>query len=257
MTPPDLQPAERDPRKLRRTAWILVAVMILGGWAILTAYNRYAERTSTSGRPAMFDKIRKEQDLRVARQDGTQAEFYDLAGTVSVVHALSATQPESAALALEVMRRLAERYADNPDVVLVSLVIDPGEPEKLTALLEDAAAQIGAELPGWWVASTDPELVRKYVKRHFKAALMPHQEDGRWIYDTSIVLVDRNRHLRRGVVPQQRGGPPFVANFDFDQAAQWDEKGIKTGTEKSNVEELEALLVKTIEALLDEPAEKP
>ena len=59
------------------------------------------------------------------------------------------------------------------------------------------------------------------------------------------------------MVPQKRGGPPFIATFDFDQAAEWDAAGKKTGTERSNQAELEALLETTINTLLAEPAEKP
>ena len=41
--------------------------------------------------------------------------------------------------------------------------------------------------------------------------------------------------------------------FDFDQAAAWDAKGAKTGTEHSNVEQLEILINRTIDKLLAEP----
>jgi hypothetical protein len=82
--------------------------------------------------------------------------------------------------------------------------------------------------------------------------MLPHLEEGQWKYDTSLVLVDRNLKLRKAVVPQQRGGPPFVTGFDFSQAALWDEKGIKTGTERNNVAELQYLLENTVEILLNE-----
>jgi hypothetical protein len=82
--------------------------------------------------------------------------------------------------------------------------------------------------------------------------MLPHQKDGRWVYDTSLVLVDRNMKLRKAVVPQKRGGPPFVTGFDFAQAASWDDKRLKTGTEKTNVEEMQALLEATMEILLQE-----
>ena len=83
---------------------------------------------------------------------------------------------------------------------------------------------------------------------------MPHQKDGKWIYDSSITLVDRDRHIRRAVVPQKRGGQSYVAAFDFDQAAEWDAKGVKTGIDKTNTEQLEFLLNQTIEELLAQPA---
>jgi hypothetical protein len=36
-------------------------------------------------------------------------------------------------------------------------------------------------------------------------------------------------------------------------SAGWDAKGVKTGTDRTNVEELEQLLIKTIDELLAEP----
>ena len=84
----------------------------------------------------------------------------------------------------------------------------------------------------------------------------PGEVEGRWKFDPSIVLVDRNGHLRRAVVPQKKGGPPYIAPFDFDQAAQWDAEGKKTGTDLSNAQQLELLLMETIEKLLAEPFEE-
>jgi uncharacterized membrane protein YebE (DUF533 family) len=40
--PANLEPALRDPRKLRRTAWILVGIMIAGGSLVYTAYEKWA-----------------------------------------------------------------------------------------------------------------------------------------------------------------------------------------------------------------------
>jgi hypothetical protein len=65
------------------------------------------------------------------------------------------------------------------------------------------------------------------------------------------VLVDRNLKLRKAIVPQKRGGSSYVAPFDFDQAAKWDAKGVKTGTNQSNVDELKLLLENTIDYLMN------
>ena len=58
------------------------------------------------------------------------------------------------------------------------------------------------------------------------------------------------RRIRRAVVPQQRGGPPYVADFDFDEAAGFDARGVKTGNDRTNVRQLEFLLETTIDTLL-------
>lgn len=253
---PPLEPVVPDPRKLRRTAWILVGIMIVGGWLVLRSYEKFAETKSVDDRPAFVGRLtdNPDKDLRVIRQDGTEGGLQELMGRVSVIHTIAAGQSEDG-LAAGVMQRLAEHYAGQDDVSLVSLVVNPGAAENATATLGETAEALGAELPKWWVATTpDPVVVRKFVKKDFKAGIMPHEADGRWNYDSAIVLVDRDRHIRRAVVPQQRGGPQYTANFDFDQAAEWDGRGVKTGTERSNVAEMEVLLIKTIDRLL---AEKP
>ena len=108
-------------------------------------------------------------------------------------------------------------------------------------------------LPQWWLGSNEPKTLHKFIKNELKANLYPNEIDGKWNYDPSIVLIDKNGHIRRAVVPQKQGGPPFIATFDFAQAASWDEKGAKTGTERSNTQELELLLNQTIDKLLIEP----
>ena len=73
--------------------------------------------------------------------------------------------------------------------------------------------------------------MHKFIKNELKATDFPHESNGKWIYDSSIVLIDKNGHIRRAVMPQKRGGAPYIAPFDFEQAAGWDAKGVKTGTE--------------------------
>jgi hypothetical protein len=150
------------------------------------------------------------------------------------------------------LKTLAEKYRDNPDVAFVCMVIDPGPPENVAKILADEAVKHGATLPRWWYATTEPVILHKYLKDKFRLGSLPHQEEGKWIYDTSLVLVDRGLKIRRAVVPQQRGGPPYVTGFDFEQAAGWDAKGIKTKTPRNNVDEMKFLLEKTIDQLLNE-----
>lgn len=253
--PTPLEPAIRDPRKLRKTAGVLVGLMVVGGFMIHLAYEKSSKRQNEDGRPSIVARLTPEKDLRVLRQDGAQVDLLQNEGKVWVATAVSASQPETSARTLAVMKRLSEKYAGREDFVLVCLVIDSGERAKLDAMLTEAAAKIGATLPQWWVVSQRQEELHKFVKNEFKLSQFPHQENGKWLFDTSLVLVDRNRHVRQAVIPQKQGGPPFVARFDFDQAAGWDAKGIKSGTERTNEEELELRLIETIETVLAEPKE--
>ena len=184
------------------------------------------------------------------RQDGKVTDLISLKGKVLVVQCLPQSQPDE--MTTEVMKRLSGKYADNPDFALVTLMLDPGKPAELNDELEKFAAELGATLPQWTVGSNERPTLHKFIKNEFKANMLPHEEDGKWIFDGSLVLVDRNRHVRRAVVPQKRGGASYVAAFDFGQAAEWDETGIKSGTELSNEAQLELLLGDTIEILLKE-----
>ena len=219
----ELVPAVRDEKKIRRTAWILAAFAIVGGVMIFSAYVIKANDSRNDNRPAYVGQLF--QNLALVRQDAQRNGLDELKGKVWIMTAVSVSQPESCARSMGVLKSLAEKYRDNPDVAFVCMVIDPGPPENAAKILADEAAKLGS---------------------------LPHQEEGKWVYDSSLVLVDRGLKIRRAVVPQQRGGPPYVTGFDFDQAAGWDAKRIKTGTPRNHVEEMQLLLEKTIDQLLNE-----
>ncbi len=256
--PADLEPAVRDPKKLRRTAWTLVAIMLLGGWLILRAYDTWAVKQSLDDRPALIHRIQKERDLRMMRQDGKLADLFELRGKVFVINAFSLRDPQAAQRSMAVMKRLSEKNRDRQDFRMVSLVIDLMPAESLAATLAETATTRGFELPQWWLGSNEPATLHKFIKNELKATVYPNDSNGKWNYDPSIVLIDRNGHIRRAVVPKTRNGKPSrpeVVAFDFDQASQWDRDGLQTGTDRSNEEELEILLNKTINTLLAEPTE--
>lgn len=257
LNPQDLEPVTPDPKKLWLTAGILVLVMIVGGIAVLKAYEGYTKKQSGNERPAMnTNRLTPEKDLPLIVQDGSRKALLDLSGKVIVIQVVSSGDPSLSARTNAVMRKVAGEYASNADCALVSLVVDPGAPENAKAALESVAEVLGAKLPRWWVGTNQPELLHKYLKKEFRASVFPHQKDGKWNFDTSVVVVDRNGVIRQPVVPQKQGGPPYVGPFDFDQAASWDERGVKTGTDRNNVEELQHLLLKTIGELLTESVKK-
>ncbi len=251
--PADYEPAERDPKKLRKTAWILVAISAIGGVLILKAYTKYDAKNSADDKPAYTHRIQKERDLRIIRQDGKTVDLFELRGHVWVVGVISLQNPTASERSHAAMKRLAEKHAARPDFNLVSLAVEPVPAQDAIATLTKSADTLGMKLPQWWLGTNEPTTLHTFIKNELKANAFPHQEDGHWLFDTSIVLVDRNGHIRRAVVPQKQGGPPYIATFDFDQAAKWDAEKKLTGTELNNQDELELLLEKTIDTLLAEP----
>lgn len=255
--PPVYEPVVPDPRKLRLTALILVVMMVVGGVMILKAYERWTVKSAGDERPRFYYRITKERDLRIMRQDGEVVDLWDLHGKVWVLQVASTNQPETGAVSAEVMHRLAETFAGEDDFALVTLVVDPIPRDELEPTLGAAAERLGMRLPQWWLGTNDAVDLHRFIKNQLKAGVFPHVDgDGKWVFDTTLTLIDRNRHIRHAVVRQKnQSGPPYLASFDFDQAVGWDAQGIKTGTDRSNAEELEALLAKTIRDLLVEEPE--
>ena len=248
----DLEPAARDPKKLRNTALVLVAVMVLGGWLVLQAYEKWSAKAADSDRPAIIHQIRPERSLMLIRQDGTVADLVDLRGHVYVLNIIDLGLPESQST--KVMESLSEDYADDPAFNLVTLVIDSIDANEVGERLRQEADKRGMELPKWWLGTNEAETLRKFIRKELKPSIMPDQIDGEWHYDPSIILVDKDDHLRRAVIPYKDNVGSTVVTFDFDQAAKWDADGKLSGTNLTNVEQLEVLLRKTIDRLLDEPA---
>lgn len=229
---------------------MLVALMVIGGVFILKAYGKRTREGERDNRPSFEKQISAQKDLTFMRQDGEVTDLMSLKGKVLLVQCLPKSQPDE--MTTGVMKRVAEKFAAEEGFALVTLMLDPGKAEEVKGELKGQAAVLGAELPKWTVATNDRATLHKFIKNEFKANMLPHEKDGKWVYDGSLVLIDKNRHVRRAVIPQKRGGAAYVAAFDFAQAKEWDDKGIKTGTETTNVEQMEILLGDTIGILLSE-----
>lgn len=246
----ELVPVTPDPKKNYRTALILVLVMIVGGIVILKAYEKRTKEGESDDRPSFVTQISEPKDLVYMQQDGELKELMSLKGKVILVQVTPKSAPDP--VTTGIMRRFSETYSDEEGVVLLTLMLDPGDAEGLEMQLKEFSNELGAGLSKWIVASNERATLHKFVKNEFKANMLPHEKDGEWVYDRSLVLIDKNRHVRKAVVPQKQGGASFVVGFDFEQAMKWDEEGIKTGTELNNAEQLEVLLNDTLGILLAE-----
>lgn len=245
-----LIPAVRDPRKLRITALWLVVLMIASGVGVLAAYMRWAERQADDERPGYVGRIDDKAEFGVVRQDESGAKISDLFGKVWVVCGVSVSQPEGWKESREVLLRLAERYAGREDFRIVCFTVDPEH--ESSAVLAATAKELGVGLPQWWFAGAGEEYVHKFLKNKLRLGIMPHRKDGEWIYDSSITLIDQDRHIRQPTLRQGKYRRNRVT-FDFQQAARWDAEGRTEGLEESNLATLEGLLVKTIDELLELP----
>lgn len=243
--PMNLEPAERDPRKLRTTAWVLLTLMLLSGVGIFYAYLKFTQRAITDTRPSYENRLFP-HDLKVRLQDGTESGLLAMDGKVWVAASICAKDPDSWLRTREVMQRLQKRYADRADFRLVCLTVDP---EKETPdVMAETAKQAGASLPQWWFAAPmDSFAGAKYLKNNFKQNLYPHKVGERWMYDSKVMVIDRNLHVRKAVVKNK------TIDFNFDEAARLDQGNAQTGKGKTFAELLEEKLTATIDELLAEP----
>ena len=252
----DLEPAVRDPKKLRLTGITLVVLMLVSGFGILIAYNRSAKRQAADDRSALGSG-RLDKNFRVWRQDESEAGLLDMRGDVFVISPVSFEQPEGWKTTRLVLQDLKARYGERDDFHIVMMTVDPeNEPPKKLA---GYATELGAELPFWWLVGASEESTHKFLKNRLKGQIMPQKKDGVWDYDRSLVIVDRDRHLRQATV-RAKNAKGKELNFrnpvplDFEQAAAWDAEGRSEGLEKSNVETMKDLLYKTVDDLLAQPA---
>jgi len=250
-----LEPAVRDPRKLRNTALILTAIMIASAIGILFSYFKMAERQADDDTPSFKGRLDKSEVLKVWRQDQSEGDLGDLEKDVYLIAPILFNDPARWQQTRGVLERLAKRYADRKDFHIVCLSIDPEKDSPLK--LGDYAKDLGAMMPQWWLAATREESTHKFLKNVLRMQIYPHKkDDGTWDYDSSLILIDRDRHIRQATQKRGRYSRKDVT-FDFEEAATWDAQGRTEGLKKSNVETLEEILVKTIDQLLAKPVTQP
>lgn len=245
-----LEPAVRDPRKLRKTAFWLVLIMVVSGAGILASYAQWMKKQADDDRPAFVGRLSDQLDFPVTRQDGSKEGLNRLFGHVTIYCGFSARQQDDWKATRAVLQKLAARYAGREDFHIVCLTVDPAN--EGIPLLEATGKDLGASLPQWWLASTGEAEAHKFLKNTLKLGFTPERKGDKWSFDPALTVVDRDRHLRQATIKSSVYSRARVT-LDFEQAARWDAEGRTKGLEKSNQETLEALLFKMVDDLLAHP----
>lgn len=252
-----LEPADRDPKKLRATALKLVLFMIVSGTILTLAYNRYTDRTVDSDRPSLLTKI-TEPDVELLTADGEMRNLQDLAGKVTLVITLPSTpQPESEP-SLAALKVVMEKYQDaevKPGILAFVLDGSNVEPEKMKAVL----AEYGAEPEILRVAANadGKSSLRSFLKAKMRFNTTPTEKDGAFEYDTRLVLLDQHLHVR--------GHPGASRGWDFEKVARFEKEyaDAKVAYPDKELrpppitsEQLQKLLLQSIDYLYANPDEK-
>ena len=251
-----LEPAERDPAALRRTALWLVAFMVLGGLAILFAYGKYRQRVGVSDRPSMESKIT--DTARLIAADGSEKEFQDLKGNVTLALAIPKDGSERSAPTLAALQKVMETFPEEsgrrPQLVVFVLDGSEKQPQEMATALAD----FGGGPRIWRVAAGEDgkDSVRAFLKNRLRHGLYPYKKDGKLVYDSKLVLLDQ--HL------QMRGIPNSNEGWDFSRVAKMEEAYSLAQQENPTAElipppmtqeKLTELLIEAINYLYDNPEE--
>ena len=196
----ELEPADRNPAELRRTAFILVAIMIVGAAFILYAYVQSSREKQDPNRPPIVTKISKK--LKAQDQYGKLFNMFDLDGKVWFAVPVCVSQLDENKHALEVMKKIQERYIENEDVHFVLVSIEGVDQEVGPEQLAEAAEKLDLTGPRvWWLTTGETKKQRGFIKDVLRLGIVSEREAGdpvgKWKFPSQIALIDREMHLRQ------------------------------------------------------------
>ena len=194
-----LEPADRDPAKLRKTGLILAAIMMVGGVVVIMDYLPTLKRQSESGRPSIVTRLRK--NFAAVTHDKKTVGLGELEGKVWLVTSVCLSQKDKTEENMKALKALGDDFKEQDDVRFVVFTVDPEVdlPEKMA----EFAGELGlADDPQWWFLAAGEERTRSYLRSQLKlgATGMKKLEEGGEVlmFPTVICIVDQNMHVRGG-----------------------------------------------------------
>lgn len=194
----DLEPAERNPAELRRTAFILVAIMVVGAAFVLYAYKRH-EQNIDPDRPPILAKITR--NLAAKNQRDEFASVSGLEGKVWFAAPFCVSQPNENKYAIAAMKEIDAYYKDREDIHFVLLSIEGVDQGVTPKELAEAQQKLDLDGKRWTLmTSNNTKKQRGYIKDQLKLGIVsPRTSDdpvGKWRFPSQIALVDRGLHIR-------------------------------------------------------------
>lgn len=198
----DLEPAERNPAELRRTAYILVAIMMIGAFFVLYAYVQH-ERSTDPNRPPITAKITRNLAAKNQRNEFCSLSF--LEGKVWIAAPFCVSQLDESKHAIAMMKEVAAHYEGNEELHFVLISIEGVDMGVSPQQLAEAEKELGIDGARWTLlTSNDTKKQRGYIKDQLRLGLVTERQadeisgsSGKWKFPSEIALVDREFHVRQ------------------------------------------------------------
>ena len=226
----DMEPAERNPAELRRTAFKLVGIMVIGAVVVLSAYFAKSKKKAeeNEGRPPITTKISR--NFAAKNQEGKLVATYDLEGKVWFAIPVCVKQLDENKHAIAMMKEITEHYEGNDNLRFVAFSINGVDQGTNPEDLKHAMEQLGIDDQRWWFLTTgDTKKQRGYIKDQLRLGLVSERSSGdpagKWTFPSQIALIDRGMHIRQ--------------RYDFREAEQFEDAARELLKEKPELKDVE------------------
>lgn len=198
---PEYEPPVRDPKAIRNTVFILVAVMLIGGFLIVWKYKeKMAEdhKEVLKGRSSMSLGHVK-TNYQTKGLDGEIYTFNILENKVTLMAVVSANLPEQSRVIIDEMKLAAKHFKDHKDFQLVAISADP-ESKVSIEQLNAFAKQMGfpTDKKNWFMLTADHEGFGGYIKDGLKLGMISKvdKETKERVLPDLLRIVDPNTNIR-------------------------------------------------------------
>ena len=231
--------------------------MVLSGFLLNYAYLRYRDRTQDSERPSLLTKI-TEPEVELLTADGELRNLQELKGQVTLVMTLSMDPQEESRPSLEALSEVMESFQgaeQKPRILVFVLDASNAEPEKMKSLLSEYGEE--PEVLRVVASEEGKSSLRSFLKAKMRFNITPTEKEGKFVYDSRIVLLDQHLHVR--------GWPGFSRGWDFERVARFERErseALETHPESEvrplpmSTPLLRKMLIHSIKYLYENPDEK-
>jgi cytochrome oxidase Cu insertion factor (SCO1/SenC/PrrC family) len=226
----NMEPAEKNPAELRRTAFKLVGIMIIGAVVVLSAYFAKSKQKAeeNEGRPPITTKISR--NFAAKNHEDRLVATYDLEGKVWFAVPVCVSQLDENKHALGMMKEIADHYEGNDNLRFVAVAINGVDQGVNPDELKRAMGQLGIDDDRWWFLTTgDTKKQRGYIKDQLRLGIVSERPDkdpaGKWKFPSQIALIDREMHIRQ--------------RYDFREAEQFEQAARELLKEKPELKGVE------------------